>query len=174
MAHYSHRLCSTQHDNDDDDKREEKWGGVGGNNESNGIAWYGMALHGMALHCIALHGIAWHCDVRLLLHCHPLAPQGGRPAHVNLPATFPGYFPHVNHALLSTYSSRIGHYSTILPLRMQDLDSPEYFVLGVWFARERVTRTAPSPGAGKTKTRPPTCASGPPPYGPKNCQAKTQ
>ena len=35
------------------------------------------------------------------------------PAHVNLPATLPGYFPHVHGALLSTYSSRIGHYSTV-------------------------------------------------------------
>ena len=35
------------------------------------------------------------------------------PAHVNLPATLPGYFPHVRGALLSTYSSRIGHYSTV-------------------------------------------------------------
>jgi hypothetical protein len=35
------------------------------------------------------------------------------PAHVNLPATLPGYFPHVHGALLSTHSSRIGHYSTI-------------------------------------------------------------
>ena len=59
------------------------------------------------------------------------------PAHVNLPATLPVYFPHVNDPLLSAYSSRIGHYSTVLPLRIQDLDSPEYFFLGVWFARER-------------------------------------
>ena len=34
-------------------------------------------------------------------------------AHVNPPATLPGYFPHVHGALLSTYSSRIGHYSTV-------------------------------------------------------------
>ena len=35
------------------------------------------------------------------------------PAHVNLPATLPGYFPRVHGALLSTYSSRIGHHSTV-------------------------------------------------------------
>ena len=34
------------------------------------------------------------------------------PAHVNLPVTLPGYFPHVHGALLSARSSRIGHYST--------------------------------------------------------------
>ena len=55
------------------------------------------------------------------------------------------YFPHVHIALPLTYSSRIGHYSTILPLHIQNLDSLlEYFALGVWFARERVTRTDPS------------------------------
>ena len=31
-----------------------------------------------------------------------------------------GYFPYVHGALLLNYSSRIGHYSTILPLRMQE------------------------------------------------------
>ena len=35
------------------------------------------------------------------------------PAHVNLPATLTGYFPRVHGALLSTYSSRIGHHSTV-------------------------------------------------------------
>ena len=43
------------------------------------------------------------------------------PAHANLPGALPGYFPYVHGALLLTYSSRIGHYSTILPLRMQEL-----------------------------------------------------
>ena len=52
-----------------------------------------------------------------------------------------GYFPHVHDVLPLTYISRIDHHSTILPLRIQDLDSLlEYFDLGVQFARERVTR----------------------------------
>ena len=42
------------------------------------------------------------------------------PAHVNPSGTLPGYFPYVHGALLLIYSSRIGHYSTILPLRMQE------------------------------------------------------
>ena len=69
---------------------------------------------------------------------------GRLPAHVNLPGTLLGYFPHAHIALPLTYSSRIGHYSTILPLHIQNLDSIEYFALGVWFGRERVTRPDPS------------------------------
>ena len=65
-------------------------------------------------------------------------------AHANLPGTLLGYFPHVNIALPLTYSSRIGHYSTILPLHIQNLGSLEYLSFGVLFARERATRTAPS------------------------------
>ena len=42
------------------------------------------------------------------------------PAHVNLPGALPGYFPYAHGALLLIYSSRIGRYSTILPLRMQE------------------------------------------------------
>ena len=42
------------------------------------------------------------------------------PAHANLPGTLPGYFPNAHAALPLTYSFRIGHYSTILPLRMQE------------------------------------------------------
>ena len=34
-----------------------------------------------------------------------------------------GYFPHVHEVLPLTYSSRIDHHCTILPLRIQDLDS---------------------------------------------------
>ena len=66
------------------------------------------------------------------------------PAHANLPGALLGYFPHVHIALPLSYSSRIGHYSTILPPRIQNLDSHEYFALGVWFACERATRTDPS------------------------------
>ena len=66
------------------------------------------------------------------------------PAHANLPGALLGYFPHVHVALPSSYSSRIGHYSTILPPRIQNLDSHEYFALGVWFTCERATRTDPS------------------------------
>jgi len=39
-------------------------------------------------------------------------PPARIPAHFNRPATLPGYFPHVHGALLSTYSSWIGRYST--------------------------------------------------------------
>ena len=68
-------------------------------------------------------------------------PPARIPAHFNRPATLPGYFPHVHGALLSTYSSWIGRYSTASPIPlhtvtyryMQDLDSPEYFPLGVLF-----------------------------------------
>ena len=55
-----------------------------------------------------------------------------------------GYFPHVHIALPLTYSSWIGHYSTILPSHIQNLDSLEYLSFGVLFARERATCTAPS------------------------------
>ena len=65
-------------------------------------------------------------------------------AHANLLGTLLGYFPHVNIALPLTYSSRIRHYSTILPLHIQHLDSLEYLSFGVLFARERATRTPPS------------------------------
>ena len=65
-------------------------------------------------------------------------------AHANLPGTLLGYFPHVNIALPLTYSSRIGHYSTILPSHIQNLGSLEYLSFGVLFARERATRTPPS------------------------------
>ena len=58
------------------------------------------------------------------------------PAHANLPGALLGYFPHVHIALPLSYSSRIGHYSTILPLHIQNLDSLEYFALGVLFACE--------------------------------------
>ena len=79
------------------------------------------------------------------------------PAHANLPGALLGYFPHVHIALPLSYSSRIGHYSTILPLHIQNLDSLEYFALGVLFARERATRTAPSarqPTGGGAKQLP--------------------
>ena len=65
-------------------------------------------------------------------------------AHANLLGTLLGYFPHVNIALPLTYSSRIRHYSTILPLHIQHLDSLEYLSFGVLFARERATCTPPS------------------------------
>ena len=61
-----------------------------------------------------------------------------------------GYFLHVHIALPLTYSSWIGHYSTILPSHIQNLDSLEYLsfgvlqLAGVLFARERATCTASS------------------------------
>ena len=54
------------------------------------------------------------------------------PAHVNLPGALPGYFPYAHGALLLIYSSRIGRYSTILPLRMQESRFLWWVVARMW------------------------------------------
>ena len=58
--------------------------------------------------------------------------------------TLLGYFPHVNIALPLTYSSRIRHYSTILPLHIQrPWCAGRYLPVGVLSARERAHPHAP-------------------------------